>query len=389
MDALEQIIQYAYDHAEGFRKWMHKANVKPSEIRTREDLGKLPVLKKEDLPALQKDNAPFGGLATVAASKMARIFMSPGPIYDPQPLDGDSWRFSEALKAAGFHEQDIVQNTFSYHLSPAGFMFDSALRKLGATVIPAGIGNKELQVQVMKDLGVTGYVGTPSFLAILLDTVEEKGWRPGSEIKLTKAFFTAEMVTAELRKRCQTFGIEVYEGYGTADCGLIAYEDKAGPGLKITETALVQLCNPLTGEELPLGEDCGEGEVVVTLFDENYPLIRFGTGDLSRWVQGFEGQRLAGVLGRVSDGIKVKGMFVREKQLTTVLSELGYENYQAVVTRESSQDRFEIFIEAGESFESGIVEKIKDVIRVTPTIIAVPIGSLERDCKKLIDKRKW
>lgn len=387
MEELHQIIQFAYDNSEGFRSRMSSLYLEPSDIKTRDNLSKLPVLKKEDLPIIQKEITPFGGLTTIAASEMVRIFMSPGPIYDPQSVDGDNWRFSEALMAAGFNEHDIVQNTFSYHLSPAGFMFDGALRKLGCTVVPAGTGNRELQVQVLKDLEVTGYVGTPSFMAILLDAIEEKGWRAGFEIKLTKAFFTAEMVTAELRQRCLNGGIEVYEGYGTADCGLIAYEDKAGPGLKVTDTALVQICDPLTGAELQ--PDGGEGEVVITLYNHHYPLIRFGTGDLSRWVTGFEGQRLEGVLGRVSDGVKVKGMFVREKQLTKIIQELGYSAYQAVVSREENQDQLEIFIESDEIIVGKLADKIKDVIRVTPIIKAIPSLSLEQNSKRIIDRREW
>ncbi len=387
MNKLQKIVQHAYNSSKNFIERMVAADLKPQDIMSREDLCKLPVLKKEDLPILQKEFAPFGGMATMEASKMVRIFMSPGPIYDPQSVETDYWRFSEALEAANFNENDIVQNTFSYHLSPAGFMFDSALRKIGATVIPAGTGNTELQIQVMKELGVTGYVGTPSFLTILLDAAEEKGWQVGEELKLRKAFFTAEMVTSNMKQRCEKLNIDAYEGYGTADCGLIAYQDKQGPGLKLTETALVQLCDPLTGQELPL--EGGEGEVVVTLFDEIYPLIRFGTGDLSRWVKGFEGRRLEGVLGRVSDGVKVKGMFVREKQLTNIIQKLGFQTYQAIISRENNQDQIEIMIESSELISDGTVAKIKEIIRVTPVVKAIPKGSLKPDSRKLVDIRKW
>ncbi|NSL53053.1 phenylacetate--CoA ligase family protein [Calidifontibacillus erzurumensis] len=381
-----ELIQYAYEHSEAFKERMIRSNLEPNDIKTKEDLSKLPILKKENLPILQQDDLPFGGLATIPIQQMARVFMSPGPIYDPQTSEDDFWRFAEALKTAGFHENDVVQNTFSYHLSPAGFIFDSALRKLGATVIPAGVGNRELQVQIMKDLGVTGYVGTPSFLAILLDAAEEKGWKVGSEIKLSKAFFTAEKFTTELRQRFTDYGIDVYEGYGTADCGLIAYEDKQGEGLKVTETAIVQICDPHTGEVL---SDEGEGEVVVTLFDQHYPLIRFGTGDLSSWIKGKVGERLTGVLGRVSDGVKVKGMFVRENQLTAVLEQLGLPNYQAVVTRKEHQDHLEIFIESDRPIPDNIGLKLKDVIRVTPHITTVLPGELKGESKKLVDKREW
>lgn len=389
MERLQNIIQYAFENSSGFRNRMCKAGLGPDDIQTEEDLYKLPVLKKEDLPELQQKTSPFGDFTTVPVTDIVRIFMSPGPIYDPQSVEEDNWRFSEALQVAGFNNEDIAQNTFSYHLSPAGFMFDSAVRKLGATVIPAGTGNRELQVQIMKDCGVTGYVGTPSFLALLLDTAEEKGWAIGTDLKLNKAFFTAEMVTAEMRERCANNGIAAYEGYGIADCGLIAFDDKNGPGLVVSNSIIVQICDPLTGEAVT----SGEGEVVVTVFDRNYPLIRFGTGDLSRWVEGYEGLRIAGVLGRVSDGVKVKGMFVREKQLTSLLSELGYPSYQAVVSREDNQDKIEIFIESehleSEALIANLVSKIKDIIIVTPIVTAVSTGTLAYVEKRLIDERVW
>lgn len=384
MEALKAVIRYAYDHANGFKEIMSKASLIPEDIQSITDLDKIPVLKKDQLPELQANHLPFGQFATISASEMARIFMSPGPIYDPQTHENDFWRFSEALAVAGFGEEDIVQNTFSYHLSPAGFMFDSALRELGATVIPAGTGNRELQIQVMKDLQVTGYVGTPSFFTILLDAIEEKGWKIGKEMTINKVFFTAEMVTTDLRRRCEDYGIAVYEGYGTADCGCIAYEDKEGPGLKLTSSANVQICDPLTGREVI----SGEGEIVVTLFDRSYPLIRFGTGDLSRWADGYEGKRIAGILGRVSDGVKVKGMFVREKQLSHVLAEAGYATFQGIVSRVNNQDEFELLIESEEDLDNELlVQKIQDVIRITPIIKVVAPGFINKEEKRMLDKR--
>lgn len=385
MDSLQAVIQYAFDHAAGFKKRMVKAGLSPIDIQSKMDLSKIQVMKKDDLPEIQKENPAFGLLATISTTEMARVFMSPGPIYDPQTHEKDFWRFSEALYAAGFNEKDIVQNTFSYHLSPAGFMFDSALRELGATVIPAGTGNRELQIQVMKDLQVTGYVGTPSFFSILLDAIEEKDWTFGKDIHLERAFFIAEMLTTEMRKRCEEKGISVFEGYGTADCGCLAYEDKQGPGLKISSSAIVQICDLLTGEEL----STGEGEVVVTLYDKSYPLIRFGTGDLSRWVEGYEGKRITGVLGRISDGVKVKGMFVREKQLSTVLEQAGYSNFQGIIKRENNQDVFQLFVESDEELQRDLGEKVQDVIRVSPILTKVDKGHINRSEKRLIDQRSY
>ncbi|MBE4908434.1 AMP-binding protein [Bacillus luteolus] len=383
MSSIQELISYAYEHAEGFKVVMEVQELTPDRITTVEDLVKIPVLKKDRLPDLQQENLPFAGLSTRSTAEMARVFMSPGPIYDPQTHEDDFWRFSEALEAAGFNENDIVQNTFSYHLSPAGFMFDSALRKLGATVIPAGTGNRELQLQVMKDIKVTGYVGTPSFFTILLDTAVEKGWVKGGELALSKAFFTAEMTPVALRQRCEELGIQVFEGYGTADCGCIAFEDKEGPGLKITSSAIVQICDPVSGELV----DDGEGEVVVTLFDKSYPLIRFGTGDLSKWVEGYEGERIVGVLGRVSDGVKVKGMFVREKQLAAVLANEGYTSFQALVSSRENQDQLEITVESATELNQDLVSKLQDVIRVSPIVKRVNIGELSKREKLLVDER--
>jgi phenylacetate-CoA ligase len=385
IESLKDVIQFAYEKAEGFKQNMVRAGLSPDDITSIEDLEKIPVLKKDLLPELQKVHAPFGNMTTINSKEMARIFMSPGPIYDPQTHEKDFWRFSEALQMAGFHEGDIVQNTFSYHLSPAGFMFDSALRKLGATVVPAGTGNRELQIQVMRDLQITGYVGTPSFFGLLLDYAEEKGWTVGKELKINKVFFTAEMLTAEMRKRCEDKGISVYEGYGTADCGCLAFEDKQGPGLKVTATALVQICDPITGREVK----SGEGEVVVTLFDKSYPLIRFGTGDLSRWVEGYEGKRIAGVLGRVSDGVKVKGMFVREKQLATFLEQEGYKTFQGIVSNEKGQDVFELFIESEEELDANLLPKLQSVIRITPILTRVNPGRINnnKEEKRIVDQR--
>ncbi|WP_335871548.1 phenylacetate--CoA ligase family protein [Bacillus sp. 2205SS5-2] len=385
MSSFQEIILFAYDHSPKFREIMEEVDLTPKEINTPEDLTKIPVMKKDSLPDFQQARAPFGGIATEGPRQMTRIFMSPGPIYDPQSFGGDYWRFSEALSIAGFSVEDIVQNTFSYHLSPAGFMFDSALRDLGCTVIPAGPGNRELQIRMMKEIGVTGYVGTPSFLGLLLDAIEEKNWKIGCEIKLEKAFFTAEFLSMDMRKRCAGLGITVYEGYGTADCGCLAFEDKRGPGLRVTSSAYVQICDPRTGQEVK----SGEGEVVVTLYDKSYPLIRFGTGDLSRWVEGYEGRRIVGVLGRVSDGVKVKGMFVREKQLSTILQDLGYSNFQAVVTRDQHIDQLEIRLETDADLPTDIATHLQNFIRVKPMVTKVGFGEINSEEKRLIDRRNY
>ncbi|WP_183242135.1 phenylacetate--CoA ligase family protein [Anoxybacillus mongoliensis] len=376
MEGWKSFLIDAYKLSPALRERLDAENINPHELKTIEQLSRIPVLKKEQLPLLQKHELPFGKMITKKTNELARIFMSPGPIYDPQGDEQDEWGFSEALQAAGFTRDDIVQNTFSYHLSPAGFMFDSALRQIGATVIPAGPGNRELQVQLMNDLQVTGYVGTPSFLHLLLQYADEKRLH----VAVKKAFFTAEKLTESMREQFEQRGIRVFEGYGTADCGCIAFEDRKGPGLKISSRAIVQLCDPITG--VPLDE---EGEIVVTIFDRTYPLVRFGTGDVSRWVEGYKGERIVGVLGRVGTSVKVKGMFVHEQQLKQVMTEVGCPIFQAVVTKENDRDQLTIYIE--KELDEEAKQKINNVIRVTPTFVCVHRVNEEERC--LVDRRKW
>ncbi len=376
MEGWKSFLIDAYEQSPALRERLDVENINPYELTTVEQLSRIPVLKKEQLPFLQKHELPFGKMITTKTNELARIFMSPGPIYDPQGDDQDEWGFSEALQAAGFTKDDIVQNTFSYHLSPAGFMFDSALRQIGATVVPAGPGNRELQVQLMNDLQVTGYVGTPSFLHLLLQYADEKR----IHVAVKKAFFTAEKLTESMREQFEQRGIRVFEGYGTADCGCIAFEDRKGPGLKISSRAIVQLCDPITGDSLD-----EEGEIVVTILDRTYPLVRFGTGDVSRWVEGYKGERIIGVLGRVGTSVKVKGMFVHEQQLKQVMAEVGCPIFQAVVTKENDRDQLTIYIE--KELDEEAKQKINNVIRVTPTFVCVHRVNEEERC--LVDRRKW
>lgn len=385
---LQEVLRHAYELASGWRERFNLFGVKPEDIVEEEDLSKIPVLRKKDLPDIQKNSLPFGNLTTIEAQRMVRIFMSPGPIYDPQAEEGDYWRFAEALKAAGFGPGDIVQNTFSYHLSPIGFMFDSALRSLGCTVIPAGVGNSDLQLKLMRDCGVTGYVGTPGFLASLLEKAFELGISVHETLRLEKAFFTAEMLPPSLRRQLEGYGIRVSEGYGTADIGCIAYQTDRELGLKVRDSIFLQICDPDTG--LPI-YNSDVGEMVVTLLDKSYPLIRFGTGDLSKWVEGKPGERIAGVLGRVGDGVKVKGMFVHQQQMHKVMKIFPeIEHFQAVVTREGVRDQLTIRIESinqTPAFKDVLALRLKDSLRVTPELTFVPKGSLDRSEKQLVDVR--
>jgi phenylacetate-CoA ligase len=383
---ISELIRHAYESAPGWRDWFQQNGINPREIETESDLCRIPVLHKTDLPRLQQSNPPFGGLY---AGNPERIFLSPGPIYDPQPAGDDPWRFSKALAHAGFARGDIVLNTFSYHLSPAGFMFDKALRSLEATVVPTGVGNTELLVGMLRDLRATGYVGTPSYLRALIQRAEETGLRCGEEIHLYKAFFTAEPIPADFTDWCAERGIRFGEAYGTADAGCLAYRSQQETGLQLEENVLIQVCDPETGKPVAEGEI---GEMVITVFDRQYPLIRFGTGDLSRWLPGQSGCRLAGVLGRVGDGVKVRGMFVYRQQLEQVLAVYpDVRCYRADVFSDGGKDVLQISLEVSEAAADDLLEKmsehLRQVLRVKAELRLVPPDSLDRTQKVLQDHR--
>ncbi len=385
-NCISELIRHAYESAPGWRDWFVQHGIYPNEIETESDLSRIPVLHKTDLPRLQRSAFPFGGLYV---GEPERIFLSPGPIYDPQSAGDDPWRFSKALAHTGFAKGDVVLNTFSYHLSPAGFMFDKALRSLEATVVPAGVGNTELLVGMLRDLRVTGYVGTPSYLKALIQRAEESGLRCGEEIHLRNAFFTAEPIPADFPDWCAGRGIHFGEAYGTADAGCLAYRSQQETGLQPEENVLIQICDPETGEPVADGDI---GEMVITVWDHQYPLIRFGTGDLSRWLPGQPGHRLAGVLGRIGDGVKVRGMFVYRQQMEQVLA--GYPDvlcYRADVFSDGGKDVLQISLEVSEAIPNDLLEKISEhlrqVLRVKAQLRLVPPDSLDRTQKPLQDHR--
>jgi len=286
-------------------------------LTSRSALAELPVLRKSDLIAAQEAAPPFGGLGTKAPDAMARLFLSPGPIAEPQGTDDDIWRFARALRAAGYVAGDIVHNCFSYHLTPAGFMFDTAARALNCAVFPGGIGNTEQQALAMRRYGATAYVGTPDFLRTILEKADETG-APITSVK--KAAVGGGPLFPDLRTWYEDRGISCLQSYGTADVGLIAYETTAKEGLIIDEDVIVEIVRPGTGDPVPEGE---VGEVVVTVFDPAYPMIRFATGDLSAVLSGQcptgrTNMRLKGWMGRADQTTKVKGMFVHPEQIARV-----------------------------------------------------------------------
>jgi phenylacetate-CoA ligase len=392
---LRQTIAHAYTNAPRFRVAVDRAGVAPHDIRRLSDLGKIPITRKDDLASIQAEDLPFGGLAAVPTHSLKRIFMSPGYIYDLQGMGPDFWRFHPALAAAGFRRGDIVINTFAYHMTPAGFMLDGALRALGCVVVPSGPGNTETQVRIASDLGAAGYVGTPSFLYTILKKAAELR----SPLQLEVAWVTAEMLPESLRHELETdFGIRVLQGYGTADLGMLAYECLEKKGMHLHPEVIIEVLDLETQGPAPPGHT---GMVVATIFDETCPLIRFATGDLSTFLDnepcpcGRTAPKLAGILGRVGDAVKVKGMFVRGSQMEAVLKrfpEVG--RFQAVVTREAHLDRLRYVVELNsDAKEDGLKDRIADAMReilhVRGEVEFVPQGTIPSGAKKIDDKRVW
>ena len=365
----------------------------PEKIREIKDLDRVPVVRKDDLVDLQAKAPPFGGLHPVNLHHLKRIFQSPGPIYDPQGHSEDYWRWEEPLRISGFGKGDIAINTFSCHLSPAGFMFDDGLRAVGATVVPTGVGNTEIQVKIIADLQATGFVGTPSFLLTLLNKAKELG----SDFTIQKAFVAAEPFTPTQRGIFQAHGIDVYQGYGTADVGCIAFECEKKEGMHISTDFILEIVDPNTGKQLPPQE---VGEVVVTLFDETYPLIRFGTGDLSQLISvdcpcGLVMERIAGFIGRIGEAVKIRGMFVHLRQVAEVISsfpKLGA--FVLEITQEHDRDFMKLkvetkYLESSERVLGELEERIQDILRLKADNIEFVLKETLKSAPKIIDKREW
>ncbi|NPA93655.1 MAG: phenylacetate--CoA ligase [Chloroflexi bacterium] len=387
---LTELIAHLTAHAPAFARRMEAAGLTPEDIRTPDDLARIPVLRKDDLIALQAENPPFGGLLAVEISALKRVYQSPGPIYEPEANVPDYWRWASALRAAGFHPGDVVLNAFGYHLTPAGAMFEEGLRAVGCTVLPGGVGNQEQQVRAMHALGVTGYVGLPSYLKALLDKADALGL----PLKVEKAFVTAEPLPPSLRAELQQRGVTtVRQGYGTAECGNLGYECEAENGWHVPDDVIVQICDINTGQPLPPGE---VGEVVVTVLHDTYALVRFGTGDLSALATepctcGLESPRLVGWLGRVGDAVKVRGMFLHPRQLRDLMARFPeVERWQAVITREAHKDYLTLEIvapHAAESLEATIAETARDALKFRLEVRRV--ASLPDDAAPIRDTRTW
>jgi phenylacetate-CoA ligase len=376
--------------APGWRR--HLGDFDPQHITTREALARLPVLRKADLPALQKAAPPFGGFVADESERIGRLFTSPGPIYEPEGRQDDAWRAARGLFAGGFRPGDRVLNTFSYHLTPGGFILDGGARALGCTVIPAGPGNTDQQLDIIEHLRPTAYTGTPDFLKILLDAARDMG-RDASSI--TKAVVSGAAFPPSLQAEFRSRGIEAYQLYATADLGVIAYESPAREGLVVNEDVLVEIVRPGTGDPVPDGD---VGEVVVTSFDPHHPLIRLALGDLSAILPGASpcgrtNSRIKGWMGRADQTAKVKGMFVRPEQVAEVArrhAELG--RVRLVVSRQGEADAMTLKAESSAidpALQQAIAESLRAVTKLGGAEELLAPRSLPNDGKVIEDARSY
>ncbi len=393
--ALPAQIAYAKTRAPAYAKLLD--GIDPAEIRTRAALARLPVVRKSELVELQKADRPFGGFASVGWGDAALVFASPGPIYEPEGRDADYWRLARALHAAGFRAGELVHNCFSYHLTPGGAMLENGARALGCTVFRGGTGQTEQQVEAMVDLRPDGYVGTPSFLKIILEKMDERQLTIPS---LRKTLLSGEAVPQSIRDALRARGIGAHQVYATADVGSIAYESEAHEGLIVDEGVLVEIVRPGTGDPVAAGE---VGEVVVTLLaNRAYPLIRFGTGDLSAVVPaslssaspcGRTNMCIKGWLGRADQTTKVKGMFVHPSQVAAiVLRHPEIAKARLVVDNPQGTDTMTLHVEmpgVDSSVEDAIVASIREVTKLRGEVKVRAPGELANDGKVIEDVRRY
>jgi phenylacetate-CoA ligase len=364
--------------------------IDPASITSRAALAGLPVLRKSDLPALHKAAPPFGGLVSGLPGSFGRLFTSPGPIFEPEPTHADPWHGARALFAAGFRPGDVVLNTFSYHLTPGGFIFDGSARALGCAVIPAGPGNTDGQFELIEAYRPVGYSGTPDFLKILLDAAESAG-RDISSIK--RALVSGAAFPKSLQEEIKSRGVEAYQAFGTADLGLVAFETPAREGMVVNEELILEIVRPGTGEPVSEGD---VGEIVVTSLDFHHPWIRLALGDLTavlpgRSPCGRSNMRIKGWMGRADQTTKVKGMFVRPEQVAEIGKrhpELG--RLRLVVTRAGETDVMTLKAECtppGTGLQDHIATTLRAVTKLGGNVELVSPGSLPNDGKVIADER--
>ena len=366
------------------------SDVGSRDVASRKALATLPVTRKSDLVELQKRQLPFGGLNAIAPNKLARLFVSPGPIYDAEGSGQDFWRTARVMFAAGFRAGDIVHNTFSYHLTPAGSMFETGAHALGCAVIPAGTGQTEMQLATIAALRPNAYAGTPSFLKLL---IERAGEHNSDLSSIKKAVVSGEAFLATARELFKACGVDAYQAYGSADLGMIAYECVAREGLILDENIIVEIVRPGTGDPVDDGE---VGEVVVTTFNRDYPLIRFATGDLSAVLPGTSpcgrtNVRIKGWMGRADQTTKVRGMFVHPHQIAEIVKRHpAIVKARLSVSHVDSADAMVLLCEAiGAVDEEAVANSIRDITKLRGDVRLVGNGSLPNDGKVIEDCRRY
>jgi phenylacetate-CoA ligase len=363
----------------------------PASITDRAALARLPVLRKSDLPALHKAVPPFGGFVAGPAGSFGRLFTSPGPIFEAEPAHADPWRGARALYAAGFRPGDVMLNTFSYHLTPGGFIFDTSARALGCAVIPAGPGNTEAQFELIEAYRPTGYCGTPDFLKILLDAAASAGRDVSS---ITRALVSGAAFPKSLQEEIKSRGIEACQAFGTADLGIVAFETETRDGMVVNEDLILEIVRPGTGDPVAEGE---VGEIVATSLDPHHPWIRLALGDLTAALPGKSpcgrtNLRIKGWMGRADQTTKVKGMFVRPEQI----AEIGkrhpeLKRLRLIVTRENETDVMTLKAECTsptEALRDDITSTLRAVTKLQGAVELVAPGTLPNDGKAIADERK-
>ena len=397
---LREHLAYAYARAPAVRALLDEAALDPKTMRGLADLAALPVTSKDDLLRRQAEDPPFGGFCAVPVEDVGRVYVSPGPIYEPAGVWENADWMQDILAANGVPRRGRALISFSYHLVPAGLGLDDMLRRYGLAVVPAGIGNTDVQAQVLCDLGVEVFCGTPSFLVTLMERAEAKGYRWGQELRLRYAIIGAEAFTTALKTEMARRDLAVVQTYGTADVGLLGASCPAGDGFHLSDQAVVEIVDPDNGQPLDPGEI---GEVVVTPFSPTYPLVRFGTGDLAALQAepcpcGLESPVLSRLAGRVGEAVKVRGMFLHPIQVDAALDAIdGISRYQVSVRRAGVRDELVLRVEVADpdgngsdSLSESVQQRLREVWRVRPDRVeTVPFGTLPEGGKVLVDERPW
>jgi len=395
---LRELIAHAYEHAPAIRQLLDGAGVSPADIRSAADLAKIPVTSKDRLVEIHQANPPFGGFLAADIASLPRIYISPGPIYDPQPPNEEAARgIFAAFAVCGFGRGDRVMNTFAYHLTPAGLLLDEALRAAGCTVIPAGPGNTELLIKIILDLQVTGFTGAPSFLGIILNKMAEWGFS-NDAVPIRKAWFSTEPYTPSQRARFEgEYGMRTVSAYGTADLGFVGYTVPDVEGFAVVDSVFIEIADPESGKPVEPGEI---GEIVVTTFNKGYPLVRFGTGDLGALspephpVTGE--QHLLGLYGRSGGAIKVRGMFLHPNQIESAAASVPEVKYaQAIITRPGDRDVVTLRVElrpecAGADVSDALKAQLERQARLRiDEVVVVEKGVIDPAQRAIRDERVW